>query len=319
MTRSATILTHPRAHLHEPGAALRGLAPVAPAHPDALLRRYRALTAALHNLSGTSAPERLLPYITRELCRCGFTRAWLTAVSGSALATLCVHPDEGTPDAGWPAAHDVARGTHEADLLRRRLAILVTDTRESDRAILACMRPHSYVAVPLLAGTQVLALLHADRPDDPAPLTDEDLEIIAAFGEAVTHVLQRVLQAQRSEQLRAILHELADTVADTADTRCSEPLTLPGAAAASMLPSVASIVAGGDGAGDGNRLRALLTAREIEIVHLLAAGETNAGIARQLVISEGTVKSHVKSVLRKLHATNRAQAISRYFKLTAPR
>ena len=47
----------------------------------------------------------------------------------------------------------------------------------------------------------------------------------------------------------------------------------------------------------------------------MATGETNAGIARQLVISQGTVKSHVKNVLRKLHATNRAQAVSRYFRL----
>ena len=44
----------------------------------------------------------------------------------------------------------------------------------------------------------------------------------------------------------------------------------------------------------------------------MAAGESNATIARNLFLSEGTVKFHVKHVLRKLGATNRAQAVSRY-------
>ncbi|MHB8696263.1 MAG: response regulator transcription factor, partial [Solirubrobacteraceae bacterium] len=37
-------------------------------------------------------------------------------------------------------------------------------------------------------------------------------------------------------------------------------------------------------------------------------------IAEQLVISGGTVKSHVKHILRKLHAANRAEAVARYMR-----
>jgi DNA-binding NarL/FixJ family response regulator len=35
-------------------------------------------------------------------------------------------------------------------------------------------------------------------------------------------------------------------------------------------------------------------------------------VAQELVISEGTVKSHVKHILRKLRVANRAEAVSRY-------
>ena len=48
----------------------------------------------------------------------------------------------------------------------------------------------------------------------------------------------------------------------------------------------------------------------------MVRGETNADIARALVVSEGTVKFHVKNILRKLHAANRAEATSRYLRLT---
>ena len=55
-----------------------------------------------------------------------------------------------------------------------------------------------------------------------------------------------------------------------------------------------------------------LTDREGEVLRLLAVGATNAQIADQLVVSESTVKTHVRHILRKLRAVNRAQAISRY-------
>lgn len=51
-----------------------------------------------------------------------------------------------------------------------------------------------------------------------------------------------------------------------------------------------------------------LTERELEILALMAAGESNKAIARKLDISEGTVKTHVKSVLLKLGASSRTEA-----------
>src|SRR6478672_467652 len=54
-----------------------------------------------------------------------------------------------------------------------------------------------------------------------------------------------------------------------------------------------------------------LTAREIEILHLLAADRTNRDIARQLFISEATVKSHLTNIYAKLGVESRAGAVAR--------
>lgn len=51
-----------------------------------------------------------------------------------------------------------------------------------------------------------------------------------------------------------------------------------------------------------------LTAREHEILTLIARGMTNRAIAEELVITEKTVKTHVSAVLRKLGARDRTQA-----------
>jgi DNA-binding NarL/FixJ family response regulator len=54
----------------------------------------------------------------------------------------------------------------------------------------------------------------------------------------------------------------------------------------------------------------LLTAREREILQLLADGMSNADVAGRLVISQETVKSHVRHILAKLEADTRTQAVA---------
>jgi DNA-binding NarL/FixJ family response regulator len=64
-----------------------------------------------------------------------------------------------------------------------------------------------------------------------------------------------------------------------------------------------------------SRMNLLLTAREREVLNLMISGARNSTIADELVISEGTVKSHVKNICRKLRASNRAEAVSKYLQI----
>jgi len=56
--------------------------------------------------------------------------------------------------------------------------------------------------------------------------------------------------------------------------------------------------------------RLVLTLREQEVLGLIATGLTDTQIGEELVISESTVKTHVKRILLKLTARNRAHAVA---------
>jgi DNA-binding CsgD family transcriptional regulator len=54
-----------------------------------------------------------------------------------------------------------------------------------------------------------------------------------------------------------------------------------------------------------------LTDREREVLALLSTGRTNSEIASELFVANGTIKSHVNSICRKLGARNRTEAVAR--------
>ncbi|GIV89608.1 MAG: DNA-binding response regulator [Chloroflexus sp.] len=63
------------------------------------------------------------------------------------------------------------------------------------------------------------------------------------------------------------------------------------------------------GDGDVQTVFSPLSARELEVLELVAAGRTNREIAAQLDISNQTVKNHISSILRKLAVNDRTQAV----------
>jgi DNA-binding NarL/FixJ family response regulator len=69
---------------------------------------------------------------------------------------------------------------------------------------------------------------------------------------------------------------------------------------------VSAEVPGDDGPA---RMRGALTSREREILRLLAFGGTNKEIAKALLISDKTVKTHLNNIFRKLQVTRRLQAV----------
>jgi DNA-binding CsgD family transcriptional regulator len=58
------------------------------------------------------------------------------------------------------------------------------------------------------------------------------------------------------------------------------------------------------------KLAEQLSPRELEVLHQLAAGRSNAEIARALYVAPGTVKAHLNHIFRKLEAGSRLQAVA---------
>jgi DNA-binding NarL/FixJ family response regulator len=86
------------------------------------------------------------------------------------------------------------------------------------------------------------------------------------------------------------------------------PLLLANAQAQGWQPSTAAATAA-DTTRSVDVLRTLLTERQIDVMRLLSQGKPNKLIARDLGISEGTVKIHLAAIFRALNVRNRVEAV----------
>lgn len=138
--------------------------------------------------------------------------------------------------------------------------------------------------LPDLGGAEATRAIRGEFPDARVIVlstysTDEDVHAAFAAG-AMAYLLKSV---QREELLLAIRKAAAGE--------------------RHVTPDVAERLAARQG-------RVPLSPRELDVLRLMAGGERNREIAHALDISEGTVKLHVSSILSKLGALDRTEAVT---------
>ena len=104
---------------------------------------------------------------------------------------------------------------------------------------------------------------------------------------------------------------LAGTVQDVTEMRAAEDALERTAAELTRRALELHRVAR-HGADPEDKLKQLLSTRQLEILALIADGHSNTEIASRLFVAESTVKWHVRQIFRSLAVSNRAQAIARY-------
>jgi DNA-binding CsgD family transcriptional regulator len=278
---------------------------------------------SLGELRNCTTPEELIEAAPGELCRsCGFTRALISRVHGSrwvpeVIETVPGMDPEATGFAEYIAEVEIPLDHMllETELVRRRMPVLVVDPANDPRTykpIILRGRTAAYVAAPIMPTGRVIGFLHADRIGQEYPVTPEDRDNLWTFAEQFGFLYERAVLTERSGAQREQLRQAfagAEAAVDEVRQREIE-LARSGQGAPEVTRTAAALFRPAE-----SRLDGLLTRREREVIDLMTSGATNIRIAEQLVISEGTVKSHVKHILRKLRAGNRAEAVARYLQI----
>ncbi len=129
---------------------------------------------------------------------------------------------------------------------------------------------------------------------------------IGLLGFLVAVHLINVASATHATWARLMLASRAKAI-PTAPTQLAPQPSDPTGGHPAALPVDGHVQEGSEPAGQLTGL-ASLTNREQEVLGLIARGHSNADIAEAFVLSEGTVKTHVKRVLSKLEVRDRTQA-----------
>ncbi|MCE6996548.1 response regulator transcription factor [Saccharothrix sp. S26] len=183
---------------------------------------------------------------------------------------------------------------------------VVGEAADGERAVAAAARTSPDVILmdvrmPVLDGisaTRAILAAHRDRSDDDPPrivvLTTFDLPeyVYTALGEGASGFLVKDTPPERILSAVAAIAAGDILVAPHITHRLIETYAQHHRATAVGAPQLAA-----------------LTARETEVLRLVGNGLTNGQIAQRLVLSEATVKTHVKRMMGKLGLSSRAQAV----------
>ncbi len=271
------------------------------------LKRVRE---AVRHLGELGSPSAILDRAAGELgAATAFDRILISEVQSETLVPRALWQRDGEPAATEAQLSELQQTPVplEYPLVERDVAIRrnpeLVDTQAVGSRTPAVLRERLawrwYAVGAIVVERETVGLLHAETRNRPGGPLDSELVALACagLGEVFDRALLReTLQRHRGE-LQSALQWIGGRLASlAADGQLGGP------------------VAGE--APDGDAV-AELTARELEVLALMARGQTNAAIARALVVQEGTVKYHVKNVLRKLGARSRADAVARYARATS--
>ncbi len=158
------------------------------------------------------------------------------------------------------------------------------------------LRWSAYAVAPLTVSGETIGFLHADAGAGGRAVDAVDADVASRYAEGLSGVLERAVLRHTLELHRAQLSSAVQWMS----------------VRLSRLEDATGRVGPRPAGGAGPQPLHALTPRELEVMRLLARGNTNLEIARTLVVREGTVKYHVKNILRKLGATSRADAVARF-------
>ncbi|MEY9904891.1 DNA-binding NarL/FixJ family response regulator [Catenulispora sp. MAP12-49] len=167
------------------------------------------------------------------------------------------------------------------------------------------------VRMPGMDGLEATRLITAAGPSRVLILTTFDLDDYV-FGALRAGASGFLLKDTPPEGLLAAIEVVASgeaLLAPTATRRLIQAFARQSQAAVADSGMADSAVAPAQA-----RLRGLLTARELEVLTLIAAGLTNTEIAERLSVSTGTVKTHISHLLAKLGARDRVQLVIQAFR-----
>jgi LuxR family transcriptional regulator, regulator of acetate metabolism len=291
------------------------------------LRRRRAALAgvetALGRLRSISTPDDIADAVCGELVRsCGFSRAMLSRVTDGVWRPASAHFAHraiSESDRLWMASVEVPLSAMvlERELLeagRPAFVINAQDDPRSLREFVVGTGTSSYVVAPIVPAGRVIGLIHADFFPSSREVDDVDAHLLGAFADGFGRIYERAVLLERLKRERDHVRQTLKSTEQIMDNLARAEVELVRHADERSSASAATTLAMTGGSAE---IDELLTAREREVMGLLVTGQTNGAIAERLVISEGTVKSHVKQILRKLGAVNRSEVIARYLGMSS--